>query len=76
LAVSSSGDYRSGRADDAYSDEGPARTIVCVDCGATAHLLTYPDEDGDFGEVLTYRCSGCGDRWDIVADEDDDRDGT
>jgi hypothetical protein len=48
-------------------------TIICVDCGETAHLISYPPEGGGWapGDVLTYRCSGCGDRWDVVLAEDD-----
>lgn len=44
------------------------RTLICVDCGETAHLITrLPDEDDLYpGDALQYRCSGCGDRWDIV----------
>lgn len=49
------------------------RTIVCIDCGGTAHLLSYPDERGGFepGETVSYRCEDCLDRWDIVLEEED-----
>lgn len=51
------------------------RTIVCIDCGGTAHLLSHADEDGQFvpGEIVSYRCEDCMDRWDLVlpVDEDD-----
>jgi len=55
-------DYVSGRA------ETPSESIICVDCGGSAHLLTHPPEDGvwQIGEVVAYRCSECRDRWDIV----------
>jgi hypothetical protein len=48
------------------------RTIICVDCGETAHLISYPPDEGGWapGEVVVYRCSGCGDRWDVVLPED------
>lgn len=49
-------------------------TVVCVDCGGTAHLLTAPPpEDDPFrpGDVVAYRCPECLDRWDIVLTEDD-----
>ena len=47
-------------------------TIVCVDCGQTAHRLSYPPEDGwEVGDYVAYRCSGCNDRWDLVVGEDD-----
>ncbi len=47
--------------------------IVCVDCGETAYLLMVPGPDDviEPGDVLTYRCSACGDRWDVVVEEDD-----
>jgi hypothetical protein len=51
----------------------PAAEIVCVDCGGRAHLLTYPREDGhwEVGDVVTYRCADCLDRWDLVLEEGD-----
>jgi hypothetical protein len=56
----------------------PEATIDCIDCGEQAHLLTYPPEDGVWqpGDLVTYRCSGCGDRWDLLlpGDEDDEPD--
>jgi hypothetical protein len=52
----------------------PEPTIDCIDCGETAHLLTYPPEDGRWhpGDLVTYRCSGCGDRWDLLVPDDPD----
>lgn len=46
-------------------------TITCIDCGETAHLLSYPPEEREWepGDIVTYRCSGCGDRWDIELQE-------
>ena len=54
----------------------PRDESICVDCGGIAHLLTPPREDGTWlvGDVVTYRCRDCRDRWDIVLDEDDVRD--
>jgi hypothetical protein len=48
-------------------------TIVCIDCGGIAHLLSHPDEDGEFepGETVAYRCEDCLDRWDLVLPDDD-----
>lgn len=48
--------------------EDPSPTIICVDCGGTAHLITPPPEDGVWhvGDVTAYRCRDCRDRWDIV----------
>jgi len=59
---SDSDEFASGRA------EAPSESIICVDCGGRAHLLSHPPEDGvwQIGEVVAYRCSDCRDRWDIV----------
>lgn len=47
-------------------------TIVCVDCGGTAHLISYePHEGWEPGDVVAYRCADCLDRWDIELDESD-----
>lgn len=49
-----------------------AETIVCVDCGGTAHRLSYPPHEGwQVGDVVAYRCADCLDRWDLVLDEED-----
>ena len=46
--------------------------IVCVDCGQSAHLLTYPPEEGwQIGDYVAYRCSGCNDRWDLIVEDSD-----
>lgn len=61
----------------------PEPEIVCVDCGGPARLTSYPREDGTWwpGDIVTYRCRDCLDRWDLVlpddlddADDRDDRD--
>lgn len=55
------------------------QTIDCIDCGGTCHLLTKPDDTLRFwaGDLLTYRCADCGDRWDLlVPDEPDLSDGS
>ena len=51
----------------------PAETIVCVDCGGPCGLITLPREDGTWlaGDVVTYRCRDCRDRWDIILEDDD-----
>lgn len=47
-------------------------TIICVDCGETAHLLSFPPEEGwSIGDPIAYRCRGCNDRWDLVVCEED-----
>ncbi|MDB4657951.1 hypothetical protein OAK43_00965 [Verrucomicrobiales bacterium] len=48
-------------------------TITCVDCGQSAHLISYPPEEGwQIGDSVVYRCRGCNDRWDLIVDESDD----
>jgi len=46
--------------------------ITCVDCGGRAHLLTtWPEDDPPIpGDVVSYRCSDCWDRWDLVVADD------
>jgi hypothetical protein len=57
------------------SREGPSgapATIVCVDCGGTAHLLSFVPEDGfQPGDVVAYRCADCLDRWDVVVPQEE-----
>ncbi len=56
---------------------GAPETIVCVDCGGTCHLLSVPYEDESGvvgfhpGDIVSYRCSDCLDRWDVELDETD-----
>jgi hypothetical protein len=55
----------------------PEETITCIDCGGRCHLLTtWPDDDPPQpGDVMTYRCEDCNDRWDLLlpgAEEPDD----
>lgn len=55
-----------------------AETIICVECGGTAHLLTGfpPDDPPMAGDVVPYRCADCMERFDMVVDETDlDHDG-
>lgn len=46
----------------------PEAVIDCIDCGGRAHLLTYAREDGRWepGDLVTYRCEDCLDRWDLL----------
>lgn len=48
--------------------------ITCIDCGGRAHLISFPPEDGVWhpGDLITYRCSDCRDRWDLVVPDDAD----
>jgi hypothetical protein len=52
---------------------GPPDVIVCVDCGGRAHLVQQADPEAPYeeGDVATYRCEDCLDRWDIVVPEED-----
>jgi hypothetical protein len=52
--------------------------IDCIDCGGRCHVLQpWPDDDPPLpGDVVTYRCEDCGDRWDLVVPDDDDDDST
>jgi hypothetical protein len=56
--------------------EPPEATIVCVDCGGVAHLLTsWTEDDPPYpGDILVYRCADCWDRWDVVMPDGDDDD--
>ena len=58
----------------------PDLVITCIDCGGRAHLLNRPRdpdvEDVDAqrwepGDIATYRCEDCLDRWDLVLEDDD-----
>jgi hypothetical protein len=56
----------------------PDPVITCVDCGGRAHLLTLPRRDHEDaeaepwqeGDIVSYRCEDCLDRWDIVLADD------
>ncbi|MDQ2724325.1 MAG: hypothetical protein M3Y36_02355 [Actinomycetota bacterium] len=45
----------------------PPPSIVCVDCGETAHLLSVRGDEAE-DRIAVYRCSGCWDRWDVVVE--------
>ena len=58
----------------------PEPTIDCVECGGLCHLLSYPPELGWApGDLVTYRCRDCLDRFDLLLPEvpgaDPDHDG-
>jgi hypothetical protein len=44
-----------------------------MECGGSAVLLQVPADDDivEAGDVLVYRCPDCGQRWDVVVDEED-----
>ena len=56
------------------SELTPEAEIVCVDCGGRCFLLTQPDEDGAWypGDIVSYRCQDCRDRWDLILPEESD----
>lgn len=46
-------------------------TITCVDCGGTAHRISYPPHEGwEPGDIVAYRCADCLDRWDLEVPDD------
>ena len=63
---------------DDTGDENSAQlpeTIVCVDCGGVCHRLGAAFEGGDVtGDVVSYRCEDCNDRWDLIAGDPADLD--
>ncbi|MFV1962885.1 MAG: hypothetical protein ACC658_13770 [Acidimicrobiia bacterium] len=52
----------------------PPESIVCVECGGTAHLISFlpEDEPPEPGTAFAYRCSDCMDRFDVVWEEEAD----
>ena len=48
--------------------------IVCIDCLGPAYLLSSigPEDVVEVGDIISYRCRDCNDRWDIVADGGDE----
>ncbi|MDX1468356.1 MAG: hypothetical protein R3258_03355 [Acidimicrobiia bacterium] len=49
-------------------------TITCVDCGGTAHLISFlpVDEEPEPETPVAYRCSDCLERFDVIFDSDND----
>ena len=48
-------------------------SIICVDCGEAARLIQTigPDDVFQPGDIVSYRCSACLDRWDVELTEED-----
>ena len=45
----------------------PDPVLDCIDCGGAAHLVSYRPELGWYpGDLVTYRCADCHDRWDLL----------
>ncbi len=45
----------------------------CIECGGTAHLISFLPDDGEIeeGTPLAYRCTDCHDRFDVVWEAED-----
>ena len=51
----------------------PPERIDCIDCGGVCSRLTLEPELGWApGDLVTYRCRDCNDRWELIVDESDD----
>jgi hypothetical protein len=51
---------------------GPPERITCIDCGGVCHRLTPKPELGwAVGDLVTYRCRDCADRWELEVEETD-----
>ncbi len=52
----------------------PEKTLICMECGGTAHLLSQRPEDDPFqaGDYAAYVCEDCSHRIDIVLEDDDE----
>lgn len=55
---------------------GAPETIICIECGGVARLLTgFPEDDPPIaGDIVPYRCTECGERWDVELDDADEDD--
>ena len=54
-------------------DEMVPEIITCIDCGGRCHLITIVSEEQPLhpGDIMTYRCEDCRDRWDLVLPDED-----
>jgi len=46
--------------------------IDCIDCGGTAHLISFLPPDDPAPTNLAYRCADCAERFDVVWEPGDD----
>lgn len=55
----------------------PPAEFTCVECGGTAHLISFLPDDGEVedGTALAYRCADCDDRFDVVWEPGDGAEG-
>jgi hypothetical protein len=74
---SDSGWFSSGWTDDGTDGSDVPPTITCIDCGGRCHLLTIVTDEQPLlpGDVATYRCEDCRDRWDLIVPGGEDEDG-
>lgn len=51
----------------------PEPVIVCVECGANAHLISFlpEDEPVEDGFPVAYRCEACLERLDVIWERED-----
>jgi predicted RNA-binding Zn-ribbon protein involved in translation (DUF1610 family) len=56
-----------------YAPRMKTELVTCVSCGAEAHPASYPPSEEGFqpGDVIAFVCSDCGERMDIVFEEDE-----
>jgi hypothetical protein len=53
--------------DQRRSEIEPEAEIDCIDCGGPCRLTSHPPEAGwRPGDLVTYRCRDCHDRWDLL----------
>ena len=50
-----------------------AERIDCMECGGDAYLAqpVGPEDELEAGDIVTYLCGACAQRWDVVVDEAD-----
>lgn len=54
------------------TSSGPPDTITCIDCGGDCRRLTLEPEMGwEVGDLVTYRCRDCLDRWELIVEDDE-----
>jgi hypothetical protein len=77
FGVTESGWFSSGWTTDGTDGSDVPPTITCIDCGGRCHLLTIVTEEQPLlpGDVATYRCEDCRDRWDLIVPGGEDEDG-
>ena len=77
IPANDSGWFSSGWTNDGTDGSDVPPTITCIDCGGRCHLLTIVNDEQPLlpGDIATYRCEDCRDRWDIIVPGGEDEDG-